>query len=702
MASHRSRQKSPPAKKSWPSGVHHDYRSAGVNASIDLHYGQYKHPDNYTSSPHFSQESSGITPVPTNYHYKDSATHQKEYQSLSGFGIMDTECYFDLPSVAASDLQRSLTEISQAYMARQDHAQRVYKPHDSRTTDGHSAPAQIAATHRQDQYKTHTENILPRNVCRKLTQILQAKIATEGTYTEEGFVRLFTSLYFSNAALNKRALVAYIEEMASAFAVSDPLRIIRERNLAHGLDIFGKSIADAGIPLPKDPSNDSISIAADKLLLHALKHTSNNSHALPNNRSQGVPVSLPTLSNTQAIGPKLASPLRNSPNLHTLSSQSAPTHNGLNTDSTLKVSSLATPVCPPLVQSKKQSQQSVSQTPPATLQEQFQRILEYQAIQQAQQQAQIQLLQQQLCIQQELQQQQLLEHQISNEKAKNLEYINYLHNHRQVEPFPHYARVPTASMPVPRSTTVATSRATGGVGVFKMPIRKRQIGNSNYMTNRLNISPDRAHISGRQQQLLYECRSRAQELADILLSNKVANSQAGLDIAQIDWNQFTYSKELEAKQENNQIHDISEQSSHQMDTQTSMQSNAIKIPAQIPVVVVEELDKAVQNTIQEELADTPILLSKCKPRRAGTPLLYREGITTILSHDDDEDTDPNIIRGLMSRERSRLGRRYIAPEVDYCQHSVDIGINLEADSVILDGVATTDHSSTNRPCVGNK
>lgn len=695
MASHRARQKSPTAKKSWPSGTNHDYRSPGSSSSADAPCIQTKYSERYISLPQFSQESSGITPVPTRYHHRDSGIHQKGYQSLSGFGIMDTECYFDLPSVAISDPQHSSTDISQMHMRRQECIQRLYRGKSTMATSSHSRPNQATTVHTQHQCEVQSENVLPRSVHRKLTQILRAKIATEGTYTEEGFVRLFTSLYFSNAALNKHALVAYIEEMAEAFAVNDPLRIIREKNLAHGLDIFGKNIADASIPLLRDMSNDSISTAADKVLLQTLKRVSNNLQILPSN-SQEVPVSLPILPNIQSSGLKSTLPSHKNFNQQRHTSQSISTRHGLNTDSTLKASTLATTIHLPLMQPNKQQeqQQQLAQAPTTTLQEQFQKILEQQALQQAQQQAQIQLLQQQLYIQQELQQQQLLEHQISNERAMNQDYINYLHNHKQVEPFPRYSRIPTTSISVPRSSTVATSHSTGSIGVFKMPIRKRQVGHDNQITSRLNISPDRAHINTRQQQLLYECRSRAQELASILLSNKVTSSQVASDLMQIDWNQFAYSKELEP----NQIYNASEMLQQQMDTQTNTQNNITLTQEQIPVVVVEEFDKAVQNTIQEELPDTPVLLSKCKPRRVGTPLLYREGITTILSHDED-DTDLNTIQNLKSREQSRLGKRYVASDFNYQQHSADVDIDLEVDSVALDNIPTTDNSSTNHPCV---
>ncbi|ESU35961.1 Hypothetical protein DHA2_153103 [Giardia duodenalis] len=685
----RSRQKSPVGKKQWLSSSQRDHRASCTTASVDLCCGSQKYFDNCMSSPQISQESSGITPVPTNYHYKDCAVQRKGHQSLSGIGVMDTECCFDLPSIPASDRQNSSSEISQPYMLRSDRAQQIYKPRAIRPAAGHTA---VVYGHNQSQ---HQEDMLPRNVYKKLTQMLQAKIAADSAYTEEDLVRLFTSLYFSNATLDKYALVKYIETMAEAFAVSDPLRIIREKNLAQGLDIFGKSIADTSIRLPSELSHESISKAADKLLLRTLTRSSNNPRTQRSSGTHSLPVSLPALPNTLSTGQKSSSSFHNHSTVQPttcLQSPSPPsisTNKGLNTDSTLKILSLTTPVCPPLVQSKQQQQQqqSVSQTPPVTLQEQFQRILEQQAIQQAQQQAQIQLLQQQLCIQQELQQQQLLEHQIYNERIRNQEYIDYLRTNRQVEPFPHLVRMPTASLSLPRSTTVATSRSAGGVGVFKMPARKRQTVNGHQLNTRANVSPDRAHVSDRRQQLLYECRSRAQELADILLSNKITDSQTANEPAKIDWNQFTYSKELE----NDRVYDAPALPS-QVDIPTGMQNSA----SQAPLIVVEELDKAVQNTVQEDLPDTPILLSKCRPRRAGTPLLYREGITTILSY-DDEDTDPNIICKLESRGRSRLGRRHMNSDLDHHQFSVDIDVELEADSVTLDNMPTTSKRPADHP-----
>lgn len=225
------------------------------------------------------------------------------------------------------------------------------------------------------------------------------------------------------------------------------------------------------------------------------------------------------------------------------------------------------------------------------------------------------------------------------------------------------------------------------MGVFKIPVRRRQTVNCHQLNTRANVSPDRAHVSDRRQQLLYECRSRAQELADILLSNKITDSQTANELAKVDWNQFTYSKELE----NDRVYDAPALPS-QVDIPTGMQNSA----SQAPLIVVEELDKAVQNTVQEDLPDTPILLSKCRPRRAGTPLLYREGITTILSY-DDEDTDPNIICKLESRGRSRLGRRHMNSDLDHHQFSVDIDVELEADSVTLDNMPTTSKRPADHP-----
>lgn len=684
MDSQRPRQKSPIRKIPWPTGSQQDHQASGVNVPADSRHGAQKYPDNYASSPQFSQESSGITPLPTNYHYKDYIIHRKGYQSLSELGIMDTECCYDLPSIAASDQQHSSTEISQAYMLRRKRTQQIYRPRAMKMTGSHTA-----TTSDQTQQQEHT---LSRSVHRKLTQMLQAKIATDGTYTEEGLIRLFTTLYFSNATLDRHALIKYIEEMAEAFAVTDPLRIIREKNLAQGLDIFGKSINDTSIQIPKNLSDESISRAADRLLLRTLTRVSNPTQTGTGSRK--VPVSLPVLPHSQINKQRNTSPSHNHLNLQTVtdshrhSSHSASTHQNLSPETTLKVSNLATSTCPPLVQSAKQQQQHPAS--PVTLQEQFQRILEQQVIQQAQQQAQIQLLQQQLCIQQELQQQQLLEQQMYNERIRNQDYANYLHAHRQVEPFPHLTRLPTASLSIPRSTTVSTSHVAGHMGVFKMPPRKRQTISGHQAITRANISPDRARISDRQQQLLYECRSRAQELADILLSNKAVSDQAAHDTAQLNWNQFSYTKELE----NNRIYDAPEPPS-QLDTQVDMQNS----PDPIPVVVVDEFDKAVQNTIQEDLPDTPVLLSKCKPKRVGTPLIYREGITTILSH-DDEDTDPNLIHSLESRGRSRLGRRYMVQEADYHQPSVDIGVELEADSVALDSISATCEYLANQRCAG--
>ncbi|EFO63432.1 Hypothetical protein GLP15_3748 [Giardia lamblia P15] len=677
----RSRQKSPTGKKQWPSSSQQDHQTSCTIVSADLRCGSRKYSDNYVSSPQTSQESSGITPVPTSYHYKDCTVQRKGYQSLSGIGIMDTECCFDLPSIPASDRQTSSAEISQAYTVRRDRSQQIYKPR-TRPIASHTA---TVYGHNQNRQQEH---VLPRNVYKRLTQMLQAKIAADGAYTEEELVRLFTALYFSNATLDRYALVKYIETMAEAFAVSDPLRIIREKNLAQGLDIFGKNIADTSIRLPNELSHESISKAADKLLLRTLTRSSNNPQTKQSSDTQSLPVSLPILSNPLRTEQKTNSSFRNHSSVHATTCLQSPSPQlvspgqALKPDSTLNIASLTTPVCPPLIQSRQQ-QQAVSQAPPVTLQEQFQRILEQQVIQQAQQQAQIQLLQQQLCIQQELQQQQLLEHQIYNERIRNQEYIDYLHTRKQVEPFPHFARMPTASLSLPRSTTVATSRSTGGMNVFKIPPRKRQTVNGCQLNTIPNISPDRARVSDRQQQLLYECRSHAQELADILLSSKMAGNQAANEMAKIDWNQFTYSRELE----NDRICDAPTLP-NQVTIPMDMQNSA----SQIPLVVVEELDKAVQNTIQEDVPDTPVLLSKCRPRRVGTPLLYREGITTILSC-DDEDTDPNIIRKLESRSRSRLGKRYMNSDPDYHHFSADI--ELEVDSVTLDNMPTTNQRSAN-------
>lgn len=134
------------------------------------------------------------------------------------------------------------------------------------------------------------------------------------------------------------------------------------------------------------------------------------------------------------------------------------------------------------------------------------------------------------------------------------------------------------------------------MGVFKIPVRRRQTVNCHQLNTRANVSPDRAHVSDRRQQLLYECRSRAQELADILLSNKITDSQTANELAKVDWNQFTYSKELE----NDRVYDAPALPS-QVDIPTGMQNSA----SQAPLIVVEELDKAVQNTVQEDLPDTP-------------------------------------------------------------------------------------------------
>ncbi|TNJ29261.1 hypothetical protein GMRT_14500 [Giardia muris] len=83
---------------------------------------------------------------------------------------------------------------------------------------------------------------LPREIASRITELVMQKTTRENAYTEDDIVGILTSVYYSNPSLERHALVAHLEELAKAFVIKDPLRLIRAHNLEQGLDIYGESI----------------------------------------------------------------------------------------------------------------------------------------------------------------------------------------------------------------------------------------------------------------------------------------------------------------------------------------------------------------------------------------------------------------------------------------------------------------------------
>lgn len=76
----------------------------------------------------------------------------------------------------------------------------------------------------------------------ELKSLVKNKIASKNAFDEVSVVQFLTSLYYSNQSLNKVGLIELIEDLGAAYVVTDPLRIIKERNKRKGLNIYGEPL----------------------------------------------------------------------------------------------------------------------------------------------------------------------------------------------------------------------------------------------------------------------------------------------------------------------------------------------------------------------------------------------------------------------------------------------------------------------------
>lgn len=76
----------------------------------------------------------------------------------------------------------------------------------------------------------------------ELKTLVKNKIATKNAFDEVSVVQFLTSLYYSNQSLNKVGLIELIEDLGAAYIVTDPLRLIKERNKRNGLNIYGEPL----------------------------------------------------------------------------------------------------------------------------------------------------------------------------------------------------------------------------------------------------------------------------------------------------------------------------------------------------------------------------------------------------------------------------------------------------------------------------
>lgn len=76
----------------------------------------------------------------------------------------------------------------------------------------------------------------------ELKSLVKNKIAAKNAFDEVSVVQFLTSLYYSNQSLNKVGLVELIEDLGAAYVVTDPLRLIKERNKRKGLNIYGEPL----------------------------------------------------------------------------------------------------------------------------------------------------------------------------------------------------------------------------------------------------------------------------------------------------------------------------------------------------------------------------------------------------------------------------------------------------------------------------
>ncbi|TNJ29256.1 hypothetical protein GMRT_14505 [Giardia muris] len=84
----------------------------------------------------------------------------------------------------------------------------------------------------------------------QLRQLVKQKIAMENAYDEPHVIRFLTSVYYSNQHLNRVGLTELIEDMGAAYVVSDPLKLVREKNKKKGLNIYGEPL-DTTTPMTK-------------------------------------------------------------------------------------------------------------------------------------------------------------------------------------------------------------------------------------------------------------------------------------------------------------------------------------------------------------------------------------------------------------------------------------------------------------------
>lgn len=91
----------------------------------------------------------------------------------------------------------------------------------------------------------------------ELKTLVKNKIAAKNAFDEVSVVQFLTSLYYSNQSLNKVGLIELIEDLGAAYVVTDPLRIIKERNKRKGLNIYGE---------PLDVTSKPLDIAPNKLM----------------------------------------------------------------------------------------------------------------------------------------------------------------------------------------------------------------------------------------------------------------------------------------------------------------------------------------------------------------------------------------------------------------------------------------------------